>query len=56
VQHQGRSERLGQLAGRGVFEVRANLGKIRAVIGTGVQVDTDIATFDHLGHQKLCDP
>ena len=40
---------------RAAFEIAADLGKIDAVDGCGVEVDADLGPFDDLGQQQVCD-
>ena len=55
VQHDGRAEGLGQLAGQGVVEVGADLGQVGTPVGAGVQIEAHLALRDDLGHEEVRD-
>ena len=55
VHHERRPERDRQVAGAVVVEVGADLRQVRAMVGPGVEVDSDIAPLDDLGHEQVGD-
>ena len=55
VHHERWTERDGEVASSFVVEVGADLGQVRAMVGTGVQVDADVAATDDLGQEQVRD-
>jgi hypothetical protein len=55
VQHHRCTERLGEVAGLRVVEVGADLRQVDPPVGTGVEVDPELATGDDLGHEQVGD-
>jgi len=56
VQHEWCSECLGELAGLRVVEIGTYVRQVGAMVGAGVEIDTDIAPPDDLRHEQIGDP